>query len=689
MRTLFVAPAGNNVGLTTATLGLVRALDRQGLRVAFAKPISTRLEDRSIALVKLGTHLLPPPPIARKRVEDLLSSGDDQTLLEQVVATCDEASEGADVLIVEGMVAESGSAWAHRLNTLMVKALDAELVLVGAPGDQSPAELADALAIAARAFGDAGDGHQLACIVNRVPVTDEGELAAWSAAVAAERLQAVAVVPERSELSALRVKDLIANLDAAVLHEGDLKRRFRDVRLLAMTVPNSVKVFAPDRLLVTPADRDDIIMAVALAALGGMRIAGLVLTGGVAPNERVMRLCAPAFETGLPVLTVSGHSLATAVQVDNMDRQIPADDRERVELVMNAVADCIDPAWLKKLVSTRRARRLSPPAFRQRLVEEAQAANKRIVLPEGTEPRTIAAAAIVQERGIARCVLLGAPAEIDAQARKQGVKLPPAVEIIDPASVAERYVQPLVERRKARGMTVERAEIELQDPIMIGTMMMALGEVDGLVSGAVHTTAHTIRPALQLIKTRPGCGLVSSVFFMCLPDQVLVFGDCAVVPNPTAEELADIAIQSADTATAFGIPPRVAMVSYSTGASGSGEDVDKVVQATALAKARRPELLLDGPLQYDAAVMPDVARSKAPNSPVAGRANVVIFPDLNTGNVAYKAVQRSAGVVAMGPLLQGLNRPVNDLSRGALVEDIVFTIALTAIQAKQAAAAGA
>jgi phosphate acetyltransferase len=239
-----------------------------------------------------------------------------------------------------------------------------------------------------------------------------------------------------------------------------------------------------------------------------------------------------------------------------------------------------------------------------------------------------------------------------------------------------------VARRKAKGMTPELAAQELSDTIMLGTMMMAEGDVDGVVSGAVHTTAHTVRPALQIIKTVPGCDLVSSVFFMCLPEQVLVFGDCAVNPNPDAGQLADIAIQSADSAAAFGIEPRVAMLSYSTGASGTGEDVEKVKQATELARARRPDLAIDGPLQYDAAVMPDVARQKAPKSPVAGRATVFIFPDLNTGNVTYKAVQRSANVVSIGPMLQGLAKPVNDLSRGCLVDDIVFTIALTAIQAR-------
>jgi phosphate acetyltransferase len=271
-------------------------------------------------------------------------------------------------------------------------------------------------------------------------------------------------------------------------------------------------------------------------------------------------------------------------------------------------------------------------------------------------------------------------------AEKQGIALPPSIEIIDPAAVAARYVAPLVERRKAKGMTPDQAASELADAIMVGTVMMALDEADGLVSGALHTTAHTIRPALQIVKTVPGCSLVSSVFFMCLPDQVLVFGDCAVNPNPTAEQLADIAIQSADSAAAFGIAPRVAMLSYSTGTSGAGEDVEKVKRATELARELRPDLLVDGPLQYDAAIMPDVARAKAPRSPVAGQATVLIFPDLNTGNVTYKAVQRSANVVSMGPMLQGLAKPVNDLSRGCLVEDIVFTVTLTAIQAEQAAA---
>lgn len=329
--------------------------------------------------------------------------------------------------------------------------------------------------------------------------------------------------------------------------------------------------------------------------------------------------------------------------------------------------------------------RVSPAQFRFNMISKARAANKRIVLPEGAEPRTVRAAAICHEKGIARCVLLAPRSEVLAVAQQLGITLPESLEIIDPETISEQYVAPMCELRKSKGLTAEQAREQLKDTVVLGTMMMAQNDVDGLVSGAVHTTANTIRPALQLIKTAPNASIVSSVFFMLLPGQVVVYGDCAVNPNPTAEQLAEIAIQSADSAKAFGIEPRVAMISYSTINSGSGPDVDTVIEATQLVKEKRPDLAVDGPLQYDAAVVESVAKSKAPNSAVAGKATVFIFPDLNTGNCTYKAVQRNANVLSVGPMLQGLRKPVNDLSRGALVEDIVYTIALTAIQAQQIA----
>ena len=363
---------------------------------------------------------------------------------------------------------------------------------------------------------------------------------------------------------------------------------------------------------------------------------------------------------------------------------VPADVQvAQAQEAAKAVAAQLNADVLGSELAKPVATHLAPAAFRYQMMARARAANKRIVLPEGNEPRTIAAAAICENKGIARCVLLAKKAEVEAVAQAKGITLPASLEIIDPDSIRERYIAPMVELRKSKGLTPEQAAEQLQDTVVLGTMMLATGDVDGLVSGAVHTTANTIRPALQLIKTAPGASLVSSVFFMLMPDQVLVYGDCAVNPNPTAEQLADIAIQSADSAKAFGIEPKVAMISYSTGSSGSGPDVETVTAATKLAQQKRPELHIDGPLQYDAASVPSVGKQKAPDSKVAGQATVFVFPDLNTGNTTYKAVQRSAHVLSVGPMLQGLNKPVNDLSRGALIEDIVYTIALTAIQAVQ------
>ena len=712
LTTILVAPAGRRVGLTTACLGLVRALDRQGLRVAFAKPIANREVSRSAELVALGARLSPARSVSIQLAEELLAAGDDQTLMEHVVEIAATAGEGADVLIAEGMNPEAGMVHASRVNELMLKALDAELVLVAAPRGQDPTEVADAVAIAARGYGAVPEGRQVGCILNRVCIGAGGRRAdsepvgqsergcadcegvapfeeteaAHRAALRAVKLRPLAIVPCSADLAAPRVQDVAHALDARVLNAGEASvRRVLDFAIGAMTTPNALRSMRPGTLIITPGDRSDILLAAALSVQAGTPLAGVLLTGGIEPDPRVMVLCKKALDGGLPVLTVKDLTYRTATKVAEMNTEIPADDPDRIERTMNVVADRIDVEWIRGFAQASRVPRLSPPAFRHRLIEQARSHLQRIVLPEGTEPRTVAAAAIVAARGVARCVLLGDPAEIREVAARQGVTLPDSVEVIDPGAVAQRYVAPLVQRRAAKGMTPERAATELQDSIVIGTMMLALDEADGLVSGATHSTAHTIRPALQIIKTVPGCNLVSSVFFMCLPEQVLVFGDCAVVPNPTAAELADIAIQSADSAIAFGIPARVAMLSYSTGSSGTGEEVEKVREATRLARALRPDLALEGPLQYDAAVMPDVARLKAPGSVVAGQATVLVFPDLNTGNVTYKAVQRSANVVSMGPMLQGLAKPVNDLSRGCLVEDIVFTIILTAIQAQQVA----
>ncbi|MCU0255315.1 MAG: phosphate acetyltransferase [Vicinamibacterales bacterium] len=719
--TVLVAPAGRGVGLTSACLGIVRALERHGIPTAFVKPIANRDRIHTAELLALTGHAPSPASITRAEADELLAQGDDQLLMEHVVEIVGAADPHAEVLVVEGLTPETGMIHSSRVNALMMKALDAELVFVASPRDETPEEIASVVAIAARGYGALTEGSSVGCILNRVccgtarqtgaeasetigPAyaacggcpggADLGEMeAAYRSALEAEGLRPLAIVPCNADLASPRVQDVARALDARFISAGRADvRRVRDVAICAGMVPTALTVMRPGTLLLMPGDRNDVLLAAALSVQDGVPLAGVVLTAGLEPPPSVLNLCKKALQSGLPLLAVKTGSYRTATAIASMDSSIPTDDGVRVERTMNYVADRVDAAWARGFSQEHRVPRLSPPAFRHRLVEAARADVRRIVLPEGTEPRTVAAAAIVAQRGIANCVLLGDPDEVAEVAHKQGITLPSSVQVIDPTEVAGRYVAPLVERRKNKGMTPERAVVELQDPIVVGTMMLALDEADGLVSGATHSTAHTIRPALQIIKTAPGCTLVSSVFFMCLPDQVLVFGDCAVVPNPTAEELADIALQSAESAIAFGIPARVAMLSYSTGTSGTGEDVEKVLVATRLAQQRRPDLAIDGPLQYDAAVMPDVARLKAPGSKVAGQATVLVFPDLNTGNVTYKAVQRSANVVSMGPMLQGLAKPVNDLSRGCLVEDIVFTINLTAIQAqatRQATLAGA
>jgi len=692
MHTFFIAPTGFGVGLTSISLGLVGALERSGLKVGFFKPIAQPHAgdlgpERSSELIARTHGLNSPKPLPLSHVERMLGDGHLDELLEEIISLYHQAATDKDVVIVEGMVPTRHASYAARVNFHLAKSLDADVILVSAPEDENLTELSDRIEIQAQQFGGPKDPKVLGVILNKVRSDDGIEafterLLELSPLLKTDDFRLLGCIPWRDELNAPRTKDIAELLGARILNAGDYEqRRMMKIVLCARAVANSVQLLKPGTLVVTPGDRDDIILSASLAAMNGVPLAGLLLCSDFVPDPRIMELCQGALASGLPVMTVGTGSYDTATNLNRLNKEIPLDDRERAQKVSDFVAGHIDHDWLSARCGTPRELRLSPPAFRYQLVQRAKAAAKRIVLPEGAEPRTVQAAAICQARGIARCVLLAKPEEVQAVARSQGIELPEGLEILDPDLIRGRYVEPMVELRKGKGLNAPMAEAQLEDTVVLGTMMLALDEVDGLVSGAIHTTANTIRPALQLIKTAPGYNLVSSVFFMLLPDQVLVYGDCAVNPDPNAEQLAEIALQSAKSAQAFGIPPRVAMLSYSTGDSGSGEEVEKVRSATRLARERRPDLLLDGPLQYDAAAIESVGRQKAPNSPVAGRATVFVFPDLNTGNTTYKAVQRSADCISVGPMLQGLRKPVNDLSRGALVDDIVFTIALTAIQA--------
>jgi phosphate acetyltransferase len=686
----FLAPAGSDVGLTTVALGLVNAMDRRGVRVAFFKPIGQSTDsdsgpERSTHFIRATTTLMPADPIPLNIATKLISEGRLDELMGTVIGAYHDSTQTADIVVVEGLLPGIGDSYLGVLNHELVKALNAQVLLVASGMDKTVEQLDEQVEYTAKSFG--GIEKVLGLIVNRSDLPFEiaaERLRSESPLLRCEKLHLVGVVPKNERLNYFRTVDVQRYLDADILNPGEIhQRRVKATHLLARTVPNMLYTFAPGNLLLTPGDRSDVIIAVAMAALSQVPIAGLVLTGDTEIDARIVRFCQPAFDTGLPLLRVQTNSYDTATKLYQFSSAVPADDLERISAAIDHVAQTLDIEWLISQSQKELEFRLSPAAFLHQLTVKARAANRRIVLPEGTEPRTVKAASICVQRGIARCVLLGDRREVEIVAKSQDVELPPGLEILDPQEIRQRYVAPLFEVRKSKGLSMEMAASQLEDNVVLGTMMLALGEVDGLVSGAIHSTANTIRPALQIIKTKPSAKAVSSIFFMCLPEQVLVYGDCAVIPDPDASTLADIALQSADSAKAFGIPPRVAMISYSTGESGSGADVEKVREATKIAHAERPDLLLDGPLQYDAAFMPDVAKTKAPNSPVAGRATVFIFPDLNTGNTTYKAVQRSANVISIGPMLQGLKRPVNDLSRGALVDDIVYTIALTAIQASQ------
>jgi len=690
----FLAPAGANVGLTTIALGLVSALDRRGIRVAFFKPIAQRVigdtgPDRSTYFARAITTLQPADPIPLAVAMKTIAEQGLDALMGNVIAAYDESTGSADVVVVEGLPPPAGDSYLGFVSQELVKTLNAEVILVVSRAEKTTGQIDDQVEYDAKLFG--GLEKILGVIVNRHPIEKDETLKSLINRYRSEshllqrgQLQLIGVVPQNPDLTYCRTIDVQRYLNAKVLSAGDMeKRRVKSTHLLARTVPNLLHTLTSGAILATPADRSDTIIAIAMAALSQIPIAGLILTGDAHLDQRILDFCRPAFKTGLPLLRVEADSYDTAARLHELSSEVPVDDLERIEGAIDHAAQWLNVEWLISRSRKELEFRLSPAAFLHQLRERAHKANKRIVLPEGSEPRTVRAASICCRRGIARCVLLGEPTVIKTVAKSQDVELPENLEILNPAQIRANYVVPLFEARKHKGLSMEMAASQLEDNVVLGTMMLAVGEVDGLVSGAVHSTANTIRPALQIVKTKQNARAVSSIFFMCLPEQVLVYGDCAVIPDPDAETLADIAIQSADSAAAFGIPPRVAMISYSTGESGSGADVEKVREATKLAKAKRPDLLIDGPLQYDAAFIPDVARTKAPNSPVAGHATVFIFPDLNTGNTTYKAVQRSANVISIGPMLQGLKRPVNDLSRGALVDDIIYTIALTAVQATQ------
>ncbi|MFG2818062.1 phosphate acetyltransferase [Kitasatospora sp. NPDC048365] len=563
------------------------------------------------------------------------------------------------------------------------------LPVVGGQNEDPQAVIAE-VRNAHRAYTDLGCST-LAVIANRVAPTAKQQVQR----TLSEKLPVpVYVIPEELALAAPTVAQLVEATGAEVLL-GDAAGLARDVRSFVFggaMLPTFLTALTEGALVVTPGDRADLVIgSLAAHAAGAPPIAGVLLTLGQHPGPNVMALAA-RLAPGTPVAVVPEGSWPTAATLTHLEGRIGPSSPRKAEIALGLFELHVDTAELTRRIELVRTERTTPMMFEHELLERARGRRKHIVLPEGTEERVLRAAEILLRRNICDLTLLGDPAAVRRTAAAAGIALPgpeenadrARVRIVDPAEspLRQQFAELYAKLRAHKGMTVERALDVVTDVSYFGTLMVQEGIADGMVSGAVHSTAATIRPAFEVIKTSPGAAIVSSVFFMCLADRVLVYGDCAVNPDPDAQQLADIAIQSAATAARFGVEPRIAMLSYSTGTSGSGADVDKVRKATELVRELRPDLLVEGPIQYDAAVDAHVAATKLPGSPVAGRATVLIFPDLNTGNNTYKAVQRSAGAVAVGPVLQGLRKPVNDLSRGALVEDIVNTVAITAVQAQ-------
>lgn len=705
---LFIAATNKGAGLTSVSLGLYQLLEQAGIKVGYCKPIaqSPLLEEAGIEYLTKYNNLDVPNPISMDEVRQYLGQEKINDLLEKIVYLYNKVASNYDLILVEGIQADSKVPFANRLNAEIAKALDSHIILIDSAENINLEEIDKNIALPLRHYTNQLNSNFLGIVLTKVSTTNiennplhidqstikeyspkQAKKAIINACKTFNNIDLIGVIPWQQKLLSPRTIDIVKAIDATFINKGDAdKLRVESIQICAATVPNFKQFLTANTLIICPGDRDDVILSCSLAVINGAPIAGILLTGNIQPKKSVLELADKAIKKGMPIILSQHYTYQTVNQINQIDLSLKVDDIDRIKEIMSSIAECIDLKKILNKIKLDYKPRLSPPAFRYNILEKAKSNIKTIVLPEGNDPRIIQAAYECQDKGIANCILLGDKAEIISQAKALNLDIEDEVKltIIDYKKSSKKYIEKLVEIRSHKGMTTDIAKRELEDPIVVATMMLYTNEVDGIVAGATTTTANTVRPALQIIKTAKNSKIVSSVFFMCLPEQVLVYGDCAINTNPSASELADIAIQSNDSAKAFGIDPKIAMISYSTGSSGSGGEVDKVLEATKNVIATRPDIIIDGPLQYDAATVPSVALKKAPNSPVAGKATVCIFPDLNTGNTTYKAVQRSANVVSIGPMLQGLRKPVNDLSRGALVEDIVYTIVLTAIQAQAA-----
>lgn len=613
--------------------------------------------------------------------------GQEARLIDKIIEQYKEIESRFDVVLVEGSdLTEDGIAFEFDLNAEIAKNLGIPTLLVSSAHGKSLEEAVSNLDLAVKSFAE-NDVQVQAVFMNQVNPEDKQTMRKELEAVIPAGT-AIGIIPFDKKLAAPTIKEIVDEIGGEVLLGQNLLYKQAEVfEVGAMQLRNFLERIKENSLVITPGDRADILMGAlqANASLNYPSISGIVLTGGIRPEEPIMRLI-EGLPNQVPVVLTEEVTFKAAYEIGNVKPKISADNTRKIELSIAVFEDNVDTEFLLDKFRKFETKVMTPRMFQYNLVAKAKAHKKHIVLPEGTDPRVLTAAVNLVEQNVVKITLLGNREEVLAAADKIGLSInEQEIDIINPATSEhyEDYWKTYYELRKHKNIPEEMAREAMLDVSYFGTMMVYKGHADGMVSGAVHTTAHTIIPALQFVKTRPGVSTVSSCFFMCLDDHVSVFADCAVNVNPTADQLAEIAISTAESAIAFGIEPRVALLSYSSGTSGSGAEVDKVREATEKARQMRPDLKIEGPIQYDAAVDPIVGRAKMPGSEVAGQANVLIFPDLNTGNNTYKAVQRETGALAIGPMLQGLNKPVNDLSRGCTIDDIFNTVVITSIQAQE------
>lgn len=713
-QSIYITSTEGLSGKSTIVLGVIDALTRSIPRVGVFRSIARSTSERDYVLEMLLDHIgvdLDYDECVGVTYDEVRHDPD--AALSKIVERFKAVEAKCDAVVIVGSdFTDVGSTSELGYNARIAANLGAPvLVVLNGRADQgdrlgmsvarTPEQLGQLMSLALTDISYQR-AELFAVITNRADPTRLREINAAVHAVVADAPAAdgtreapvgVWSIPENVLLVAPAVRDIMIRVDGRLLRGDEelLTREVLDVVVAGMSLNNILPRLTDGAIVIVPADRTEVLLGLLLANSSGTfpSICGIVLNGPFPLPPAVEELMA-GLDSSLPIVQTDLDTYDTAVRVMGTRGRLAAGSQRRYDTALALFEQNVDTEEFTRALGLAHSAVVTPLMFEYQLLEKARTSRKRIVLPEGSDDRVLKAAATVLTRGIADLTILGEEAEVRGRAIELGIDLS-AAQVLSPFDpvIVDRFAREYAELRRHKGVTYGKAADTVTDVSYFGTMMVHLGLADGMVSGAAHTTAHTIRPAFEIIKTRPGVSVVSSVFLMALADRVLVYGDCAVIPDPTAPQLADIAVSSAATAREFGIDPRVAMLSYSTGESGSGEDVDKVREATALVRERAPELLVEGPIQYDAAADAAVAKAKMPGSAVAGRATVFVFPDLNTGNNTYKAVQRSAGAIAMGPVLQGLNKPINDLSRGALVDDIVNTIAITAIQAQSAPAEGA